>query len=266
MKLGVIYFSGTGNTAWVIQRLAEQLQGLGDTVTAVSCEENAAEQIDPEAWDAFGIAFPVHSSFAATVFRDYLTRLPAADVPLFAITTAAYWAGDTAWYAAQLLERRGYGLFLCANVLMPNNFFIPKLDILPVTPPERVPRILTRARSRIKTVAGRLHQLEQRIEGAGIVGRLGGVLQRWGYTRFESKLLARFHADEHCIGCGWCVRHCPTQSWSLRDGQASFVDRCIYCMRCYSFCPVQAIQATEKTQNTSKYRRYRGPEGRRYPT
>ena len=58
------------------------------------------------------------------MFRDYLEQLSPADKPLFAVTTAGYWADDTAWYAAQPLTRRGYQLFLCANVLMPNNFFI----------------------------------------------------------------------------------------------------------------------------------------------
>jgi len=148
---------------------------------------------------------------------------------------------------------------------MPNNFFIPKMDVLPVTPPERVPRFLERAARRVARLARRIHAQERHIEGTGIIGRLGGALQRWGYSTFESRMLARFSADEQCTGCGWCVRHCPTQSWELRDGKAHFMDRCIFCMRCYSFCPVQAIQATEKTRRVTKYRRYQGPEGKRYP-
>ena len=265
MELSIVYFSGTGNTAWVVQHLAAQLRALGNTATVVSCEEVPAAQIDPTACDAFGIGFPVHSSFAAPIFRDYLAQLPSADTPLFAITTAGYWAGDTAWIAAQPLVGRGYDLFLCANVLMPNNFFIPKMDILPVTPPERVPRFLERAAPRVAQLAAHIQRLERHIEGTGPVGQLGGALQRWGYATFESKMLARFHADERCIGCGWCVSHCPAQSWELRDGHAHFLDRCIFCMRCYSFCPVQAIQATERTRHTAKYRRYQSPQGRPYP-
>jgi flavodoxin len=80
-KLGIVYFSGTGNTAWVAQRLAEQLRVLGDATTAFSCEETPTAQLDVAAWDVLGIAFPVHSSFAAPVFRDYLEQLPPADNP-----------------------------------------------------------------------------------------------------------------------------------------------------------------------------------------
>ena len=265
MNVSIVYFSGTGNTAWVVQQLAERLRHLGSDVTTSSCEDVPAEEIDPGASDAFGILFPVHSSFAASIFRGYLAQLPAASTPLFAITTAGYWAGDTAWVAAQPLVDRGYDLFLCANVLMPNNFFIPKMDILPVTPPERVPRVLERAASRVAQLAVRIQRMNRHIQGTGPFGRLGGAIQRWGYATWESKMLARFHADESCIGCNWCVSHCPTQSWELRDGQARFLDSCIYCMRCYSFCPVQAIQATDRTRRTAKYRRYQGPQGRSYP-
>jgi flavodoxin/ferredoxin len=266
MKLGIVYFSGTGNTAWVAQRLAEKLRARGVATTVVSCEETPAAQLDVAAWDVLGIAFPVQSSFAPSIFRTYLEQIPPSDKPLFAVTTAGYWAGDTAWYAAQPLARQGYQLFLCANVLMPNNFFIPKMDVLPVTPPERIPRVLERATRRVTRFAERIHKQDRHIEGTGIIGRLGGALQRWSYSNFESKMLARFSADETCTGCSWCARHCPTQSWELRDGKAHFRDRCIFCMRCYNFCPLQAIQATDKTWNRKKYRRYQGPEGKRYPT
>ncbi len=35
-------------------------------------------------------------------------------------------------------------------------------------------------------------------------------------------------------------------------------------MRCYSLCPHQAIQETEKTKNVEKYPRYQEPEGKPY--
>lgn len=139
------------------------------------------------------------------------------------------------------------------------------MDILPVIPPKRVPCFLERAASRVAQLAAHIQGLERHIKGTGPAGRLGGAVQRWSSAALESKMLARFHADDRCIGCGWCVSHCPTQSWELRDGHAHFLGDCIYCMRCYSFCPAQAIQATERTRRTAKYRRYQGPQGRPYP-
>ena len=249
----------------MVRELAERLRALGDSVTIRSCEALAASQVDQAEWDALGLAFPVHSSFAPPVIRDYVEELPPVRKPLFALTTAGYWAGDTAWYGAQTLEGKGYELFLCANVKMPNNFCIPRVDFVPVPARDEVSSILEQAALRVEQLAEEIHRRETRYEGTGIVGRVGGAFQRWGYAAFRSMLLARFHADESCTGCGWCVRHCPTGSWELREGRARFQHRCMYCMRCYSFCPEQAIQATEKTRDTTRYGRYGGPEGEPYP-
>jgi len=41
-RIVVVYFSGTGNTAWVVQRLAESLIGLGDTVQTFFLQRDRA--------------------------------------------------------------------------------------------------------------------------------------------------------------------------------------------------------------------------------
>jgi ferredoxin len=266
MKIIICYFSGTGNTAWVTHRLAEQLEMQGDAVRVVSCEDVPAANVDPAEWDMLGIAFPVHSSFAPRVFREYLQELVGGEgTPLFAVTSAGYWAGDTAWYAAKELEAKGYRLFLYGNVRMPNNLYIPRVDVLPVTPPEKVPGYLEKAREKIERLARRIHQEEPYREGTDVVGRLGGALQRLGSEKFEEAMLAKFSADEGCTRCGWCVRSCPAENIEMEEKGVRFLGKCMYCMRCYSFCPEQAIQATERTRRTEKYRRYQGPEGKRYP-
>ena len=131
MKINIYYFSGTGNTAWVVQRLAKLLTALGDEVTAASCEQIAASGVDLAACDVMGIAFPIHSSFVPPIFYDFLQGLsPGAGKPLFAVTTAGYWAGDMAWYGVKPLEAKGYQPFLLSNVLMGNNLHLPVLSPL----------------------------------------------------------------------------------------------------------------------------------------
>jgi flavodoxin len=125
MRITLYYFSGTGNTAWVVRRLTEVLTGCGHEVNTRSCETFEADVAPPVSADMLGLAFPTASSYAPTVFREFIVHLPeVAALPLFAITTAGYASGDTAWFAVQPLRARGYEPFLLANVLMPNNFYI----------------------------------------------------------------------------------------------------------------------------------------------
>jgi len=264
MKIAIYYFNGTGNTAWVVQRLAAALTAHGNAVTARSCETLTAP-VALRACDVLGLAFPTASSYAPAPFRAWLAALPECQaLPLFVVTTASYAAGDTAWYAAQPLKARGYAPFLLANVLMPNNFYIPPMDFLPVTPPQRIPKKLEKAQRKINRLAELIHTQTPHVEGAGLFGRLLGIQQRWSRDTFEKRLFKPFFADETCTRCGWCVQHCPVDNIVLDEDGLHFGAQCCLCMRCYSFCPKQAIQATRKTRNAKRYRRYAGPEGKRY--
>ena len=260
-KIDIYYFSGTGNTAWVVHRLAERLTGLGDEVTIASCEQVAASEVDPAACDVMGIAFPVHASFAPPIFRDFLRDLPPDNgKPLFAVTTAGYAAGDTAWYAVRPLREKGYEPFLMDNVLMGNNLYMPGLPALFPSPEKMVPR-LGKAKQKIGALADLIHRHERHVKGASPSGRLLGIIQRATFDWFPFK----FYVQDNCTRCGWCVRHCPTHNIEMTDEGIEFRDRCTQCMRCFNFCPVQAIQMPGATKS-GKRRRYRGPEGEPYPT
>ncbi len=255
MRIGIYFFSGTGNTAWVVRRLAERLRTLGDEVEARSCEKVRAADLDPAVWDVLGVAFPVHASFAPQLMRDFLRDLPPGEgTPLFAITTAGYAAGDTAWYAVQPLRERDYEPFLMSNVLMGNNLYVPGLPALFPSPEEMKPR-LAKAEKKIARLAERIHRRERLVEGVGPAGRLLGIVQR---GTFEWIKLPTFYADERCTRCGWCVAHCPVGNIEMTEEGVRFGDRCIHCMRCFSFCPVRAIQIVGAKKIE---RRYRGPEG-----
>jgi flavodoxin len=76
MKISLYYFSGTGNTAWMVQRLTERLTDSGNEVTTASCEDVSASAVDPAGCDVMGIAFPVRASFAPAVFHNFLEEMP----------------------------------------------------------------------------------------------------------------------------------------------------------------------------------------------
>ncbi len=260
MRISLYYFSGTGNTAWVVHRLSERLTGLGDEVAVASCEQIAASAVDPTACDVMGIAFPVHGSFAPLVFRNFLDELPPGEgTPVFALTAAGYAAGDTAWYGVKPLREKGYEPFLMSNVLMGNNLYMPGLPLILPSPEEMKPR-LAQAKQKIARLADLIHRRERYVEGAGLLGRLLGIVQR---TTVEWFKLPAFYADGGCTRCGWCVEHCPMGNIQSTDEGVRFGDKCIHCMRCFNFCPGQAIQVVSAKKID---RRYRGPEGKRYPS
>ncbi|MDX2139865.1 MAG: 4Fe-4S binding protein [Chloroflexota bacterium] len=47
-----------------------------------------------------------------------------------------------------------------------------------------------------------------------------------------------------CNGCGACITECPTGALGRAEGKAALLrpDACIYCAKCESLCPVNAIE------------------------
>ncbi len=258
-KIAIAYFSGTGNTAWMVNHLAARLTELGDEVEVVSCEKASPDDARIAAAEVLGLAFPVYGSWAPHNMREFMEQLPEGKGrPAFIVSTCAVYGGDVSWYMARWPRRRGYEPFLAATVLMPNNL------IWPIPLPEQVQAILNRAEERIAELAAMIHERRPHVEGNNLLGWAVGYFQRWGLSGIERWVSRLWYADESCVRCGVCVRNCPVGNIELTDDGVRFGDHCLLCMRCFHHCPRQAIQITKLTRNTKIFRRYPGPESHRH--
>ncbi|MCU0464445.1 MAG: 4Fe-4S binding protein [Anaerolineae bacterium] len=58
-----------------------------------------------------------------------------------------------------------------------------------------------------------------------------------------------------CIGCGECVRQCPTGALMRHEGKAAIFapDRCTACAVCEEHCPVGAVELPFFIQLSPKF-------------
>jgi len=46
-----------------------------------------------------------------------------------------------------------------------------------------------------------------------------------------------------CVGCGACIKICPVEAISMKDGKAEiYMDKCIRCGKCHDVCPKEAVR------------------------
>jgi Pyruvate/2-oxoacid:ferredoxin oxidoreductase delta subunit/flavodoxin len=267
MKIEIVYFSGTGNTWLIATKLAEHLKLKGAEIRITSLEKEEQEKTMPaKNVDLFGLCFPVHGPGIPINMIKYINELKEGNgQTVFVLTTASMYSGSSAYNAIKDLERKNYTPLLAYNVIMPMNlssiYFFP---IYPIMCPVKIPKptkaekIKSKALEKIPQIADWLIKGEKKIKGWDPFTRL--------ITNFSSMLFRKFirknrhHLtwtidNERCSGCELCVKICPRQNIQMTNEGIEFLNRCILCGRCFSFCPEKAILFAHRTKN---YLRYQG--------
>ncbi len=126
-------------------------------------------------------------------------------------------------------------------------------------PLEENKQLVELARKRIRDSAKKLKNGNPTQEGLGFLCRMAGLFGQRLYFGYKTRSYTnKLKIDgKKCIGCGKCVRLCPTKNISMQNGVAQGSNKCTMCYRCVNQCPKQAItllgkQVVEQS-NINKY-------------
>lgn len=237
----IFYFSGTGNTRYVAERVGEEIHEEAVDIRQWLPELISVPTALPKRW---GIAFPVYGWGVPPVVADFIDHLPPSadeDHYVFAILTCGDEVGKTHEQLRDLLSKKGYTLSLVWSVQMPNTYVgFPFFDV----DSEQTEKVkIAIADQQSQRIARAILFREQRIEvEQGSVPTLrSGLLRRAFYRWLVSPRL--FRTENRCTGCHRCVKVCPMKNVTVStasDGPR-WGDLCAFCMACYHVCPVQNI-------------------------
>lgn len=237
MKILLCYFSGTGNTEKVVRAARDAFENRDCTVVLHKVEKGTADM--PDDFDMLGFAYPIHAFNAPEIVVDFAKKLEksATQKKLFIIKTSGEplkLNNISSLLLTRVLKKKNYLLTNEYHYCMPYNMIFRHTDqmaydmwqlaqnLIPID----VDEILNGAPAKLKPVfCGRFIAWVLRIE--------------WWGGKFNGK---KYKVDDKCIGCQKCVRNCPTQNISIKDGKFVFGKNCIMCMRCSFHCPTNAIK------------------------
>lgn len=238
----IFYFSGTGNTRWAAQQLAEatgeQLLPIADELRQEPRHYQLAEG------ERLGFCFPTHGWQPPRIVREFIRRATFAVRPttyVYALTTCGDDMGDAMALLNRELGRKGLCTAAVFAVVMPeSNVCFPFLHL---DTPQRVAQKVERARQRMQHIC---QVVKDRREGVAELVR-GPIPLTYTYVigqYYNRRLISdrKFWVDpEACTRCGRCARLCPAgdiegtpPTW-LHNGQ------CTNCLACYHHCPAHAI-------------------------
>ena len=243
MERNLIFcFSGTGNSLHAARRIAAE---LGGAEIVMMCDE-----FTPSGrYDRIGFVFPCYAGGVPRLVLDYIKRLDiCADTAdyVFALVTCGGNVRDTLPMLRDALARRGVTLDYGRSVHTVGNY-IAMYDLKPGAE--------ERLASAAEELAACVRELRERaVTEMGRVRLKVALFYKAGnrYFKLNAKKLA---VSGECTSCGLCQRLCPTGCIAMRSGKPTFAwKKCVQCMACVQWCPVQAIDCGEITKDRTRYR------------
>lgn len=250
----ILYYSGTHNTRFVAQSLAEL---LGDACEFIPHLD--ARTIKFVGREVLILAFPVYSWGVPPIVLDFIARLPEEftdnirkrGIPVIVICTAGDEVARTPEMIEKYLAKRGLPLTAIWSVIMPNDYvLLPGFD---VDSEALVERKQNDAKKRVRAIASKI--ISQEWEHDVVVGSLPGLKTALIYPLFVRWGIKpeRWKASDQCIGCGQCRSVCPVGNINMNNNRPEWSRKCISCTACYQVCPVRAISYGGFTKGKGQY-------------
>lgn len=256
-KLYAFYFSGTGNTRFVVRYLIDKLSENFETeVYDITQKSDFKRELSTA--DIVLIAFPIYGSSPPIPIRNFVlknnTLFKGKKVAI--AETQYFFSGDGSASLGRTLEKYGAVVEFAEHFNMPNN--LSDGAFFKVRNGDELNEIIDKTKRRMDVFANKIVADKRFRRGFNPVSHaVGYFCQRKWWRRKESQKRSQIKINRaECAACGKCVKNCPVGNLMLKEGSIVGKNKCVFCYRCVNLCPKKAITLFGKEIKTS----YKGIE------
>jgi len=243
MKIGLIYFSPTENTAKVAAVVKKKLIELNNDVREFNITNYSERQksLDLEQFEAFIFGFPVYYNRAPRLVREWLTTLEGKDrrCSVF-FTYGGVHVGISRQDIKEILTNQNFKLVSIAKFVAKHTYNLSGWRVNVERPNEedlevakgyalRTFEKFTTEKSEIINLKPPKMTTEQADENE---------------TMTKRALPSPMRQDDECSLCRTCEELCPANAMNADKGKPSR-RTCIRCFRCIANCPDNALSTID---------------------
>lgn len=230
----ICYFSATGNTEKCAKEIAKNLKERGKEVSVCQIESGSERAQGAE---TIVIGYPVHGFGTPENVLRFAKNLPEGKVAyIFKTSGEPLRINDNSSATLiRILRKKGYDVRGEYHYIMPYNMIFHHSD-------DMATKMYLTAKSRIQKDVDEMIQRKERkkkILARAKIAYAVSLIEHPG-VKFNGRLF-RVKKDK-CVRCDLCIKKCPTNNITIKDGKFRFGGDCILCSRCAFFCPKDAIR------------------------
>ena len=203
----IFYFTGTGNSLYAAQKLADEGEKI---VSIVEALRSKAFHYTLNEGEKLGFVFPVYFYTVSDPVLELVRKLTVENAGfVYAVIPCGASIGAAGGLLKSELKKRGLELQRVDALFVPDGALI----FYDIDSPDKMEKQLEAATKELASIK----QAIDRGEGNSIKGR--PVMGRVNLAAYHACMSTRaFYADEKCIGCGKCASICPAGAIEMVGG------------------------------------------------
>lgn len=246
----VLYFSGTGNSKFAAQTIADRLY---DEVVSLNTIVKENRSVDFHSDKPYIFVFPSYASRPPMLVVRHIEahiNFSGNQKAYFVMTAGGNIGGLSPLIFKRLCQKKDLIYQGLAGISMPRSH----VAMYNVADAEEGKLQVQNAIPTMNEIAnqigsGKVLIPDKRMTSMALVRYLFGPT----YLRLVCHTKG-FWVTDKCIGCGKCAKNCTVNAISMVGKKPVWKDMtCLHCMSCISGCPKRAIEYKDKTQNRNRY-------------